>query len=85
MAEQDQQRQEAEHPQLREQNQQPQEDPGEPVIRGDGTVLKERERPANPKKRMWDEGVESAKFDEQQRLAEQATAEGKGRRKRDEL
>ena len=48
-------------------------------------MLKERERPANPKKRMWDEGVESAKFDEQQRLAEQATAEGKGRRKRDEL
>jgi protein transport protein SEC20 len=91
MAEQNQQQQEAEHPQLRKQTQQ-QEDPNEPVVRGDGTVLPARgDRPANPKKKMWDEGVESAKFEEQQNLAEQeilqeqAAAEGKGSRKRDEL
>jgi protein transport protein SEC20 len=91
MAEQNQQQQEAIHPQLREQNQQQQDDKNEPVVRGDGTVLRESDRPRNPKKKMWDEGVESAKFEEEQRqaeqqlLQEQAAAEGKSRRKRDEL
>lgn len=90
MAEQNQQQQNVEeHPQLREQNQQ-----GEnngPVVRGDGTVLQESDRPRNPKKRIWEENVESAKFEEKQREAEQellqsqAEAEGKVRRKRDEL
>lgn len=82
-----------EHPQFRQQNHQ--EDDG-PVVRGDGTVLPNRDdRPRNPKKKMWEEDVESAKFEEQQRQAdeeirgEQSAAEGEAsqgqRRKRDEL
>ncbi|KAF1975867.1 Sec20-domain-containing protein [Bimuria novae-zelandiae CBS 107.79] len=64
------------HPQFRKQ--QPQEDDG-PVVRGDGTVLQERgDRPKNPKKKVWEENVESAKFEEQQRQEEKG-------RKRDEL
>jgi protein transport protein SEC20 len=92
MAEQNQQQQEAVHPQLREQNQQQPDEKNEPIVRGDGTVLQERsDRPRNPKKKMWDEGMESAKFEEEQRqaeqqlLQEQAAAEGKSGRKRDEL
>ncbi|KAF2682778.1 hypothetical protein K458DRAFT_341625 [Lentithecium fluviatile CBS 122367] len=90
MADQNQQQQETVHPQLREQSQHQQEDSNEPVVRGDGTVLQERDRPKNPKKKMWDEGVESAKFEQQQReaerqlLQEQAAAEGEAQ-KRDEL
>ena len=83
-----------EHPQLRQQHHE--EDDG-PVVRGDGTVLQARDdRPRNPKKKMWEESVESAKFEEQQRqaereiLGEQKAAEGEAgeshqRRKRDEL
>ncbi|KAJ4287987.1 Protein transport protein sec20 [Kalmusia sp. IMI 367209] len=68
MAEQAQQEQD--HPQFRQQHP-PQEDNG-PVVRGDGTVLQERDRPPNPKKKMWEENVESAKFEEKQREAENA-------------
>lgn len=67
------------HPQLRQNRQQP-EDEG-PVIRGDGTVLKESEKPRNPKKKMWDEDVEREKFAQ----AQQQQQEGEQRRKRDEL
>ncbi|CAI6280136.1 unnamed protein product [Periconia digitata] len=52
----------------------------EPVVRGDGTVLQERQQPPNPKKKMWDESVESAKLEEQKQPEEK-----KERRKRDEL
>ncbi|KAF2132597.1 Sec20-domain-containing protein [Dothidotthia symphoricarpi CBS 119687] len=78
MAEQNQQQQEEvlDHPQLREQKQQESEDG--PVVRGDGTVLKESNKPRNPKKKMWEENVESEKH-------EQAQAEGQGERQRDEL
>ncbi|KAH6638373.1 Sec20-domain-containing protein [Boeremia exigua] len=67
------------HPQLRENRQQP-DDEG-PVIRGDGTVLKESDKPRNPKKKMWEEDVEREKFEQTQ---EQQQAGGQ-RRKRDEL
>ncbi|PVI02460.1 Sec20-domain-containing protein [Periconia macrospinosa] len=66
-----------------------------PVVRGDGTILPDRERPANPKKKMWDESVEGAKFEEEQKKAEQEIlgeqdaaeleSQIKERRKRDEL
>jgi protein transport protein SEC20 len=84
--------------QMAEQNQQQQaqrEGPREQVVRGDGTVLPDRDAPANPKKKMWDEGVESAKFEQKQKDGEQqilgqqggTESEGQGnvRRKRDEL
>lgn len=86
MAEQNQQQ---EHPQLREGTRQ--EKQNEPVVRGDGTVLQDSDRPRNPKKRMWEENVESAKYEEKQReaeqriLQEQAEAKDEGQRKRDEL
>lgn len=64
------------HPQLRENRQQP--DEKGPVIRGDGTVLKESDKPRNPKKKMWEEDVEKEKFEEAQQAGGQ-------RRKRDEL
>jgi protein transport protein SEC20 len=73
------------HPQFREQRKE--EDEG-PVRRGDGTVLKEREsgRPANPKKKMWDEDVEREKMEAAQKEGEQAAAgEGSGRKDKDEL
>ncbi|KAF2118549.1 Sec20-domain-containing protein [Lophiotrema nucula] len=53
----------------------------EPVIRGDGTVLEESDRPRNPKKRIWEENVESAKHEE----ALKGKQEADGHRKRDEL
>lgn len=59
------------HPQLRAQRQQPDEEG--PVVRGDGTVLKESDKPRNAKKKMWEEDVERAKYEQGQR------------RKRDEL
>ena len=82
MAEQQQQQQQQQqeedvHPQLRQSRQQP-DDEG-PVVRGDGTVLKESDKPRNPKKKMWEEDVEREKFE-----AQQEQQEG-GRRKRDEL
>jgi len=101
MAEQAQQQsagEEQTHPQFRTQNQQQQQDDEGPVVRGDGTVLVESDRPRNPKKKMWDENVESAKFEAKQREAEQqilgeqqeaeaeaASGEPHARRKRDEL
>ena len=79
MAEQNQQQQQEEvpdHPQFRQQKKD--EDEG-PVTLGDGTVLKESDKPRNPKKKMWEEDVEREKFE-----ARQEQQEG-GRRKRDEL
>jgi len=67
------------HPQFRQQNQPPTED--EEVRRGDGTVLNASDKPRNPKKKMWEENVESAKHEQAQ--AEQQ-GEGQGREK-DEL
>jgi protein transport protein SEC20 len=87
MAEQNQQPKQEEvpdHPQFREQRQE--EDEG-PVRRGDGTILKESDKPRNPKKKMWEEDVEREKYEAAQR--QQATAGGASAdgetRKRDEL
>ena len=74
---QQQQQEESVHPQLRENRQQPDEEG--PVVRGDGTVLKESDKPRNPKKKMWEEDVEREKFEQAQQQ------EGGQRRKRDEL
>ncbi|KAK5172182.1 Protein transport protein sec20 [Saxophila tyrrhenica] len=52
------------------------------VRRADGTVLKEREEPANPKKKMFEADVEDAREAERRRQDENA---GGSRRKRDEL
>lgn len=83
MTENNQQQQEQEqvpdHPQLREQA--PQQEEEGPVRRGDGTILKESDKPRNPKKKMWDENVESAKV-EQAQLGQEGGAQ---RQKRDEL
>lgn len=40
----------------------------ETVVRGDGTVLPDRgsDKPANPKKKMWEEDVESAKHEREE-------------------
>ncbi|KAF2468095.1 Sec20-domain-containing protein [Lindgomyces ingoldianus] len=92
MAEQDQQHQDVEeHPQLRERGQQAEED-NLPVVRGDGTVLHESDKPRNPKKRIWEENVESAKQEQtDSEKVEQAIGQGQeekqsgGHRKRDEL
>jgi protein transport protein SEC20 len=85
MAEHNQQQQQEEvpdHPQFRQQ--QREEDEG-PVTLGDGTVLKESDKPRNPKKKMWDEGVESAKREQVQAQGEQQQAGSAQRTKRDEL
>ncbi|KAF2204471.1 Sec20-domain-containing protein [Delitschia confertaspora ATCC 74209] len=61
---------------------------GHPVRRGDGTILQERgDRPSNPKKRMWEEGVEREKFERAEREEVQQQQEGTRRKleKRDEL
>jgi protein transport protein SEC20 len=84
MAEQSQQTQD--HPQLREHHHA--EGESGPVVRGDGTVLPDRpsDRPVNPKKKVWDEDVESAKHAEVE--AEKSQTEqprSSGIRKRDEL
>jgi protein transport protein SEC20 len=89
MAEQNQQQQQQEevpdHPQFREQRQEA--DDG-PVRRGDGTILKESDKPRNAKKKMWEENVESEKYAAQQAQQQEAAA-GAGAsgetRKRDEL
>ncbi|KAJ4322021.1 Protein transport protein sec20 [Neodidymelliopsis sp. IMI 364377] len=83
MAEQQQQQQGEvpDHPQFR-QKQQDQDDG--PVVRGDGTVLQESDKPRNPKKKMWEENVESAKYEQAQQQQQQQQAGGQ-RRKRDEL
>jgi protein transport protein SEC20 len=70
------------HPQFRKQVRE--EDDG-PVTLGDGTVLKESDKPRNPKKKMWDEGVETAKREQAQQQGEQHQDGGAQRRKRDEL
>lgn len=79
------------------QNQQTKE---EAVVRGDGTVLQESDKPRNPKKRMWDEDVERVKFErkveeEREKVGEDGKIEGDsggkheadhgGKVKRDEL
>jgi protein transport protein SEC20 len=85
MAEQNQQKQQEEvpdHPQFRQQRQEEEEGP---VRRGDGTILKESDKPRNPKKKMWEENVEREKHEAKQ---EQAAGGGEGSgetRKRDEL
>ncbi|KAH7399264.1 Sec20-domain-containing protein [Pyrenochaeta sp. MPI-SDFR-AT-0127] len=88
MAEQSQQRQQEEvpdHPQLKEH--QPQEE--ETVIRrGDGTVLKDSDKPRNPKKKMWEENVESEKHEQAQAQPQGVAVDQESsgqRRKRDEL
>ena len=76
---QQQQGEEAVHPQLRQNRQQPEDDG--PVVRGDGTVLEERGGPRNPKKKMWDEGVERERFEraqQQQQQQQQQDKEGEG-------
>lgn len=66
------------HPQLRQNRQQPDEEG--PVVRGDGTVLKESDKPRNPKKKMWEEDAEREKFEARQEQQQEG-----GRMKRDEL
>ena len=85
MAEQNQQQQQEEvpdHPQFRAPRQD--EDEG-PVRRGDGTILKESDKPRNPKKKMWDENVESAKREAAQGQQQAAGSEGGGNGNKDEL
>jgi protein transport protein SEC20 len=65
----------------------------ETVVRGDGTVLPDRpsDKPANPKKKMWEEDVESAKHEQEEteRSTEGQKVEGGEQaprlRRRDEL
>lgn len=91
MAEQNQQQQQQQqeqeevpdHPQFREPRKD--EDDG-PVRRGDGTILQESDKPRNPKKKMWEENVESQKYEAaQQEQQQQAAGGNEGTRKRDEL
>ncbi|KAF2705348.1 hypothetical protein K504DRAFT_388548 [Pleomassaria siparia CBS 279.74] len=82
MAEQSQQQQQEAQEQQQQQQQQGDEQ-HEPVVRGDGTVLQESDRPRNSKKRIWEESVESKKYEEAQ-AAEQAK-QTQGHQKRDEL
>lgn len=77
------------HPQLRANRQQHEDNDG-PVVRGDGTVLKESDKPRNPKKKMWEEDVERDKFEQRQQEEEQQQQQHVGSeaaqgRKRDEL
>ncbi|KAH9879213.1 hypothetical protein J1614_002652 [Plenodomus biglobosus] len=84
MAEQNQRQEEVpDHPQLRD-NPMQQEDNG-PVRRGDGTILKESDKPRNPKKKMWDEQAEAAKQEQAQHEGQAAEQQGGAQRKRDEL
>jgi len=92
MAEQNQQQQQQQHqqeeevpdhPQFRKQNRE-EEDEG-PVTLGDGTVLRERNQPRNPKKKMWEENVESKKLEEAQEKVQEQQETGGEERKRDEL
>ncbi|KAH8732794.1 Sec20-domain-containing protein [Phaeosphaeriaceae sp. PMI808] len=94
MAEQNQQQQQKEevpdHPQFRQPRQEEKEGP---VRRGDGTVLKESDKPRNPKKKMWEENVEREKYEtkqgQQEQSAQEVTGEsgtaGEGAREKDEL
>lgn len=86
MAEKNQQQQQNEevpdHPQFRE----PRKDEDEgPVRRGDGTILQESNKPRNPKKRMWEENVESAKYEAKKEEQAAAAGEGSVRKDKDEL
>ncbi|CBX95428.1 similar to Sec20 domain containing protein [Plenodomus lingam JN3] len=101
MAEQQQDQQQEDtpiHPQLRDNPmQQGDDDPDAPVRRGDGTILEPGHGPRNPKKKMWDERVEAAKFEQQQKQGAQeqegqaaqtgqaGTQQGEAQRQRDEL
>ncbi|KAH7087044.1 Sec20-domain-containing protein [Paraphoma chrysanthemicola] len=87
MAEQNQQQQQEQdvpdHPQFR---QQAQEEEVGPVRRGDGTILKESDKPRNPKKKMWEEDKERAKFEAGQVEKQAVETEGEaGRKEKDEL
>ncbi|KAH5306227.1 hypothetical protein HBI12_164530 [Parastagonospora nodorum] len=84
MAEQKKQQQEEvpDHPQFREQRQEEEEGP---VRRGDGTILKESDKPRNPKKKMWEEDKEREKFEAAQAQEQQAVGGESGERKKDEL
>ncbi|RMZ66897.1 sec20 domain [Pyrenophora seminiperda CCB06] len=70
------------HPQFRKQNREV--DDG-PVTLGDGTVLRESNKPRNPKKKMWEEDVESKKLEQAQQQVQQQQGAGEEERKRDEL
>lgn len=80
MAEKKQEEEVPDHPQFREQRKE--EDEG-PVRRGDGTILKESDRPRNPKKKMWDEDVESAKVEAGKEGEKVAAGDGSGSRGKD--
>jgi len=69
------------HPQFRQQPMQQAEEG--PVRRGDGTLLKESDKPRNPKKKMWDEQAETAKLEQANQETEQRNQDQE--RKRDEL
>ncbi|OAL55710.1 hypothetical protein IQ07DRAFT_639363 [Pyrenochaeta sp. DS3sAY3a] len=87
MAEQNQQEEVPDHPQFRQTQAQDEEEEG-PVRRGDGTILKESDKPRNPKKKMWEENVESEKHEKaqaEQAQQQQAGSSEGGQRKRDEL
>ncbi|KAF2186854.1 hypothetical protein K469DRAFT_662681 [Zopfia rhizophila CBS 207.26] len=77
------QKQDQDHPQLRERQEQQASEQNEPAVRGDGTVLQESDKPRNPKKRIWEENVEAEKYERAQQ--EQEHGQGGGHRKRDEL
>lgn len=71
------------HPQFRQQRQEKDEGP---VRRGDGTILKESDKPRNPKKKMWEENVESAKHEAVQQEAAAGSGEASvDTRTKDEL
>lgn len=72
------------HPQFKQQPMH-QEEEG-PVRRGDGTVLKDSDKPRNPKKKMWDEQTEAAKLEQANQDGPTTEDQGEGQgRKRDEL
>ena len=54
----------AEESQGQQQQHQGEEAKKEQVVRGDGQPLVDSDKPRNPKKRMWDEDVERAKYEE---------------------
>ena len=54
----------AEESQGQQQQHQGEEAKKEQVVRGDGQPLVDSDKPRNPKKRMWDENVERAKYEE---------------------
>tara|TARA_R110002003_G_scaffold59_13_gene5320 strand:- start:4684 stop:5454 length:771 start_codon:yes stop_codon:yes gene_type:complete len=85
MAERNQQQRQEEvpdHPQFRQQAQEAEEGP---VRRGDGTILQESDKPRNPKKKMWEEDKERAKYEAAHAEKQAVDAERSGQRDKDEL